>query len=220
MIQPPSNLTELRAAWRAVNDVDPDASSFRMEAAAEPRVYVHGMIGGYRLNAGTFVQAVHALTADIIHLHINSVGGFVWDAVSMYEALLEHPAKVVTHVDGIAASAASFLALAGDERRIGRAARMMIHDAQGITMGSPAQMRAAAELGDSISDDIAGLYAARAGGKPARWRAAMTRTTWYSSAQAVTAGLMHSVTGDSDEGPDNRTRTIQARHRALTTQRG
>jgi ATP-dependent protease ClpP protease subunit len=50
-----------------------------------------------------------------VDLHINSPGGFVFDAVAMFEALRAHPARVVTHIDGLAASAASYLALAGDE---------------------------------------------------------------------------------------------------------
>lgn len=225
MISPPTNLAVLRAAWQAAHD-DPAGTdpgwTMATTAAAEPRLYVNGMIGGYRMNAGAFVQAVHSLDAPRLHLHINSPGGFVWDAVSIYEALLEHPAHVTTHIDGLAGSAASFVALAGDLVKIAKAGRVMIHDAQGVAFGSPAQIRQAAELGDAISDDIAGLYAARAGGKKATWRTAMSATTWYSSAQAVKVGLAHEVAGatTTDSGPDNRSRLITARHRALTTQGG
>jgi ATP-dependent protease ClpP protease subunit len=220
MLQQPSNLAALRAAWRATTVVDTDGPCFRMVKAATPKLYVTGVIGGFDLDAAEFVQAVHALDAKAIDLHINSPGGFVWDTVSMYEALRAHPATVHTHVDGLAASAASFLALAGDTVETAKGSRWMIHDAQIVAMGSPAEVREYADLGDAISNDIAGIYADRAGGKPAAWRTAMQATTWYSAAEAVDAGLAQRVSGTTTSGPDNRTRLIQARLRALATQGG
>jgi ATP-dependent protease ClpP protease subunit len=212
MIQLPSNLAQLRAAWRVVNDVRPESTPcFNVVNAATPRLYVFGMIGGYDNDSADFVQAVHALDAKTIDLHLNSPGGFVHDAVSMYEALSAHPATVNVHIDGLAASAASFLAQAGDSVSIAKAGRMMVHDAQGVGIGSPADMREYADLLDAVSNDIAGIYAGRAGGKPAAWRTAMT--TWYSAQQAVDAKLADRVSGTTD-GPDNRTRLITARHRA------
>jgi ATP-dependent protease ClpP protease subunit len=192
----------------------------RTAGPRQARLYVHKMIGGWRQDSGAFVEAVHALDVEHIDLHVNSPGGIVFDAVSMYEALRTHPARVVAHVDGLAASAASVLVMAADEIEIARGARMMVHDARGGAWGDPAELRAAAELVDSVSDDLAEIYAARAGGKPADWRAAMTRTTWYNAAEAVKAKLADRVAGAKPTGPDTRTRLIKARHRALTTQGG
>lgn len=214
MIRQPSNLAQLRAAWRVSTNVVADGPCFQLVNAATPKLYVHGLIGGYDMDAADFVQAVHGITAKAIDLHINSQGGLVWDAVSMYEALRSHPATVHTHVDGVAASAASFLALAGDTVETAKGSRWMIHDAQVVAIGSPADIREAADLADAVSNDIAGIYADRAGGKPAAWRAAMTATTWYSAAEAVDAGLADRVSGGAkDSGPDNRTRLIRARAR-------
>jgi ATP-dependent protease ClpP protease subunit len=211
----------MRTAWRAAAAV-PERTTpcFRMTVAGSAaKLYVYDVIGGWDLDAGEFVQQVHALDVDTIDLHINSPGGLVYDAVAMYEALEQSPAAVHAHVDGMAASAASFLAMAGDQVDIARGGRMMIHDAQVIAWGSPADLREAADLGDAVSNDIAGYYAARAGGKPADWRAAMTATTFYSASEAVDAGLADRVTGTTD-GPDNRSRLITARHRAMITARG
>lgn len=222
MIRLPSNLAAARAAWRATHDIKPDdAPSWRIRNAdaGRPKIYVYDVIGGWDLDAGEFVKAVHALDADAIDLHVNSPGGFVYDAVAMFEALQQHPATVHTHVDGLAASAASFLALAGDEIDTARGSRWMIHDAQIAAWGSPSDLREAADLGDAVSNDIAGYYAQRAGGKVETWRAAMTATTWYSATEAVDAGLADRVTGAGDS-PDNRTLLIQARHRVLTARRG
>lgn len=209
--------TNRAATLVAMNAPARDVPCFRMAAGAVPQLFVYDMIGAYEGDAAEFVQAVEAIDAPRIEVRVNSPGGLVWDAVAMYEALSRHPAAVDVHVDGLAGSAASFLVQAGDTRAVSKGGRLMIHDAQGIGIGSPAEIREYADLLDAVSDDISGLYAARAGGKPAAWRAAMTATTWYSAQQAVGAGLADSVSGTTKTSrPDNRTRLIQARYRALT----
>lgn len=213
MIRLPSNLPAHRTAWRAVNDVvSRETPCFRMINGDVPKLYVYDIIGGWDLDAGEFVRAVHGIDAESIDLHINSPGGFVYDAVSMFEALGGHPATVNVQIDGLAASAASFLAMVGDNVKIARAGRMMIHDAQGIGVGSPADMREYADLLDEVSNDISGYYAARAGGKPTEWRAAMTKTTWYSSQQAKDAGLVDEVLGgETNSGHHLVARLMRAR---------
>jgi ATP-dependent protease ClpP protease subunit len=218
----PSNLRALRAAWRAASDdVEPRTTPcFTLTNAAVPKLYVYDMIGGYDSDAAEFVQAVHGIKAKTLDLHINSPGGFVYDAVAMYEALDAISSTVNVHIDGLAGSAASFLAMVGDTVDIAKGGRMMIHDAQMVGIGGPADLREMADLADEVSNDIAGYYASRAGGTPASWRKAMNATTWYSAQQAVDAKLADRVAGKKTDGPDNRTRLIQARHRALATQGG
>jgi ATP-dependent protease ClpP protease subunit len=220
----PSNLRALRAAWRAAtDDVAPrDTACFTLTNAAVPKLYVYDMIGGYDGDSTEFVQAVHSVKASSLDLHINSPGGFVYDAVAMFEALDASPATVNVHIDGLAGSAASFLAMVGEKVAIAKGGRMMIHDAQMVAIGGPSDLREMADLADEVSNDIAGYYAGRAGGTSASWRKAMTATTWYSAQQAVDAKLADRVTGGkaTNLGPDNRTRIIQARNRALTTQGG
>lgn len=211
MIQQPSNLAQLRAAWRVAEGVRAeDSPCFRVVNAATPKLYVFGMIGGYDNDSTEFVKAVHAITAKNIDLHVNSIGGLVWDAMGMYEALKSHPATVTARVDGMAASAASFLIQAADLRIMATGSRGMVHDAQVVAVGSPAEVREAADLGDAVSDDIASIYAERAGGKPASWRAAMTATTWYSAQEMVDAGLADRV-ATKTSGASNRSRLTKAR---------
>lgn len=220
------NLGQYRALWRASNAIEARTTPcFRVvnKAAERPRFYVYDVIGGWDLDAEEFVRAVHQVDADEIDLHVNSPGGFVYDGVAMYEALAAAPVQVFAHVDGMAASAASFLVQAADDIETASAGRWMIHDAQGIGIGGPAEMREFADHLDAISDDISGIYAARAGGTPAGWRKAMRAETWYSSAEAVGAKLADRVARppkEKDSGPDNRTRLITARHRALITRGG
>lgn len=220
MIRLPNNLADLRRVWRAANDVgERDRACWRVANVDSPRpkLYVMDVIGGWDMDAGEFVRAVHDIDADALDLHINSPGGFVYDAVAMFEALAGHPAEVAVHIDGLAASAASFLAQVGDTIDIAKAGRMMIHDAQMIAFGSPADLREAADLGDAVSDDIAQFYADRAGGKASEWRAKMTATTWYSASEAVAAGLADRVTPakkKSTSGPeDQASQLIRARAR-------
>lgn len=205
-----------RQAMLVANDWEARTTPcFNIKAeGSSAKVYVYDVIGGWDLDASDFVQNIHALDVASIDMHINSPGGFVYDAVSMYEAVRSHPAKVITRVDGLAASAASFLAMAGDEVEIAKGGRMMIHDAQGIGMGSPADMREYADLLDEVSNDISQYYADRAGGKAVDWRAAMTATTWYSSSQAIDAGLADRISGGSEKESnlaDFRSRLVKAR---------
>lgn len=183
------------------------------------KVYVYDVVGGWDLTADDFVRQLHALDADGIDLHVNSPGGYVFDGVAIYSALKNHKASVTTYVDGLAASAASFIAMAGDEIVIEKPARMMIHDAQGIGLGNAADMREYADLLDETSDTIAAIYADRAGGKPTDWRAAMLANngsgTWYTAHAAVDAGLADRVGNDSPAPEDRASQLVRARARVL-----
>lgn len=213
-------LSDRAARFRPINGTP--SWSLRIVNAAKgtrAKVYVYDVVGGWDLTADDFVQQMHALDVDDIDLHINSPGGYVFDGVAIYSALKNHRAKVTTHVDGLAASAASFIAMAGDEIVIEKPARMMIHDAQGIGLGNAADMREYADLLDETSDTIAAIYADRAGGKTTDWRAAMLANnrsgTWYTAHSAVDAGLADRVGNDSPAPEDRASQLIRARARVL-----
>ena len=147
------------------------------------------------VSAKEFAQALDDLPSNIteIRLHINSPGGDVFDGVAIVNTLRAHSARVVAVVDGIAASAASFIAAAADETLMAPNSELMIHDAWGLCVGNAAEMQQMAEMLDHISDNIASIYAAKAGGTVADWRAAMAKETWYSAEEAVAAGLADAV---------------------------
>ncbi len=147
------------------------------------------------ISAKELAQALDALPNRIeeIRLHINSPGGDVFDGIAIVNLLRQHPAKVVAIVDGIAASAASFIACAVDELLMAPNSELMIHDAYSLCVGNAAEMREMADLLDHISDNIASIYAAKAGGDVATWRLAMTTESWYSAEEAVAVGLADRV---------------------------
>lgn len=127
--------------------------------------------------------------ATQIDIRLNSPGGSVFDGVAIHNAIARHPARTTIHIDGLAGSAASFIAMAGDEIVINRYAKMMIHDASGISIGNASDMGAAMSMLDQVSHTIAQMYADRAGGTVDQWRQAMRAETWYSADAAVKAGL-------------------------------
>lgn len=140
-----------------------------------------------------FVRALRGITAGTIHLRINSPGGSVFGARAMEQALREHSAKVVVHIDGLAASAASFLAMAGDEVVIAKGAMMMIHNAWTFAMGNADDLRKTADVLSKIDGTLAQTYADRTGGKPEDIAAQMAAETWLTADEAVEQGFADAI---------------------------
>lgn len=199
--------------YRFLGRVAPSARVRTPILAAAPEAAVEGGVATLRLyepidswggpwgiSAKEFVETLDQVAdANEIRLHINSPGGEVWEGIAILNALRNHPARVVAVVDGLAASAASFIASGADEVVMGRNTELMIHDAWGLGIGPAADMRDLADRLDKISDNIASVYAAKAGGTVPSWRAAMLAETWYSADEAVAAGLADRVEGDEPE---------------------
>lgn len=174
--------------WFRISNAAPDKPG-------EPAdLYIFDEIGGwFGVTASELVTELRQVTADRLHVHLNSPGGNVFDAIAIYNALRTHKAAVTTYVMGLAASAASFIAMAGDRVVMRAHSQMMIHDAQGFAMGGSSVMSDLADLLERQSNNIAGIYADRAGGDVEQWREAMRKETWYSDTEAVAAGLADEV---------------------------
>lgn len=167
------------------------------------KVYIYDMIGEWGVTAQDFVNELNGVKAPHIDLHMNTQGGQVFDGIAIYTALLNHPAEVTVYVDALAASAGSFIAQAGSKRVMARNARMMIHDAHGLCIGNADDARDMAKMLDDMSDNIASIYAERAGQDVRHWRKAMRAETWYSAEDAVEAGLADGVAGDEEQQVSN-----------------
>lgn len=99
----------------------------RAEGESEATVYIYDVIDSwFGVDAQELVREVAALNVERIHVRINSPGGSAFDGVAIYNALKRHPAEIITHVDGLAASAASVIAMAGDEIRMGEGDRKSV----------------------------------------------------------------------------------------------
>jgi ATP-dependent protease ClpP protease subunit len=174
---------------------------------------IYGRIGGggwfdEGIGASDVAAALRELGPGPVDVRINSGGGDVFDGVAIHSLLARHQGTVTTHIDGLAASAASFIAMAGDRIVMARNGFMMIHDGMTMTYGNGNTHRGSADLLDKISDTIADMYAERAGEDVAYWRNLMTVNgedgTWYSGQEALEAGLVDEITGGEDDAPDAR----------------
>ncbi len=161
--------------------------------ADSAEIYLFDEVGAWGTSANDFVKELRDVKASTIDLHVNSPGGDVFDGIAIFNALRNHKASITVHIDGLAASAASFIAQAGDRRVMARNAEIMIHEAHGVAVGNTKDMAGMADLLDKYSDKIADIYAERAGGTVAQWRDRMRTETWYSADEAVKAGLADEV---------------------------
>ncbi|CAM5250702.1 ATP-dependent Clp protease proteolytic subunit [Streptomyces glaucescens] len=171
---------EARSWYRITNAADAD----------EAEVMLYDEVGGwFGATADQFIADLRGIIAPRMRLRINSPGGSVFEGIAIANALRSHPASVTVQVDGVAASIASVIAMAGDRIEMAPNSMLMIHDASGVCMGNASDMEEMAELLDLISDNIADAYAARAGGTREQWRERMRAETWYLPDDAVENGL-------------------------------
>jgi ATP-dependent Clp protease, protease subunit len=166
-------------------------ASYRMVAKGEDaEIYLYGDIGdswfGDGITATKFSEDLKALgKVANISVRINSYGGDVFQGLTMYRLLVDHPAKIDVHIDGVAASIASVIAMAGDAVHIAEAGFVMIHNAWGIAAGDSAEMRRMADLLEQTSGSIRDVYVGRTGNTDASVRAWMDDETWFDGKTAV-----------------------------------
>jgi ATP-dependent protease ClpP protease subunit len=167
----------------------------RGNAAAEIFIYEDvgaSFFGG--VTAKDFAADLKKLgSVETINLHINSPGGDVFDGVAIYRQLADHKAKIVVHIDGVAASIASVIAMAGDEIHISESGFVMIHNASAVAIGDAGEMRRLADLLDTVSGTIADVYAARTGKNRDEIRTLMDAETWMTGKEALEMGFATSV---------------------------
>jgi len=129
------------------------------------------------------------MPAGELSVRINSPGGSVFDGFAIYNLIKQYAGDVTVYVDGLAASAASVIAMAGDKIVMADNALMMIHDPWAMSMGSADEMRQAASLLDKIKDSIVGTYATRTGMGAEEISAMMVAETWMNATEAKELGF-------------------------------
>jgi ATP-dependent Clp endopeptidase proteolytic subunit ClpP len=157
-------------------------------------IYIYSEIGYWGVTAQDFIKDMSEREDfDEVVLRINSPGGDVFDGLAILNYLRDLKVQITVKIDALAASAASFIAMAGDEVIMMPNSKMMIHQARGYGYGEADDLRAMADLLDDITSTIADIYTDRAGGEKSEWLDAMKKTTWYSAEEAVESGLADSV---------------------------
>ena len=182
---------------------------FAMQATGKTaEILVYDVIGEDwfgGLSAKQFVQDLAALgDVEQITVRINSIGGEVFEGVAIYNALKDHPATVTVQIDGIAASVASVIAMAGSKVVISPLAMIMIHNPAVMAFGEAPDLRRAADLLDKITESVAIPAYARTKLSPDELKAAMAAETWYSAEEAVAAGFADEITQAVASEPEAR----------------
>lgn len=157
-------------------------------------ILIYDEIGFWGVQASEFVTALAAVDAKTINLRVNSPGGSVFDGLAIYQALAAHPAKIIAHVDGWAASIASVIIMSADTIMIGEAAQIMVHQPWSMVMGPADDMRKEADILDSLEAAIIDVYVARTGGTRDEIAAWVKDETWFKGQAAVDAGFADEVT--------------------------
>jgi ATP-dependent protease ClpP protease subunit len=173
-------------------------------AAATLRIY--GPIdswGGWWGVSAKEVSTALDLLGDVEQLvvRINSPGGDAFEGRAIMNLLRAHKATCIAVVDGLAASAASYIAVGCDETVMSPGTALMIHDTHTIIYGNAEDLRKQADVIDSISKSGAELYAEVAGGTVEKWRELQRVETWFTASEAVEANLADRVAVVPDLGP-------------------
>ncbi|KQZ92783.1 peptidase [Mesorhizobium sp. Root157] len=209
--------------WDAPSDVLTKWADHPLAAAtgadADTTISILDIIGedywsGTGVTANRISAALRSIGNQDIVVRINSPGGDMFEGIAIYNLLRAHPAKVTVEVLGWAASAASIIAMAGDEIRMGLGSFMMVHNAWGMVIGNRHDMREAAILFDQFDAAIADIYQARTGMKRAEIQRLMDAETFMAPAQAVEYGFADAVDDSEIQAKANASAQVRPEIRA------
>jgi ATP-dependent Clp endopeptidase proteolytic subunit ClpP len=156
-------------------------------------VYIFDEIGTFGLTAQSFIEEIKSYKNTPMSLHINCVGGDVFEGMAIYNVLKKRTARTTVYIEGIAASMGSVIALAGDEVVMAENSLFMIHNAWGGAMGEATEIRKTAALLDKISGEIADIYTKKTNLPYNRVKEMMDEETWLSADEAFNLGFIDSI---------------------------
>jgi len=207
------NLPEIKAECEALKGFQWDVSSRALEAwtncpraAAqdEATISILGAIGndpyGDAFSAKRMAGALRAIGQRPVRVQINSPGGDFFEGVAIYNLLREHPEAVNVSILGVAASAASFIAMAGDTIEMGRGALLMVHNAWGMVIGNKNDFRDAADTFEKFDASMRSIYSQRTGLADAKLASLMDDETFMTAEEAVALHFADSVSADEGAG--------------------
>lgn len=189
-------MNQLKNLLQLANDNRGKSRPVNVETEGDTAVvYLYGLISSLwgDIDALDFARQFAAIKASTIHLRINSPGGDVFDARSMMTAIRQHPAKVIAHIDGVAASAATGVAMAADEVEMTRGADFMIHNCWTLSLGDWRDMQATADLLKRTDGELARDYALRTKQDQEQVAAWMNAETWMGAEEALERGFVDRV---------------------------
>lgn len=173
-------------------------SWYEIKAKADKsEIWLYDEIGknwfGEGIGAKEFLAEINAIKSPHIDMHINSPGGAVFEGAAIYNAIKRHPATVHTYIDGIAASIASVIALAGDRIIMAANALFMIHNPSGMAFGTAEEMRKTADILDKVCGTMIGTYMEKSGKTEAEIKALLDAQTFMDADEAMEAGFCDEI---------------------------
>lgn len=182
---------------------DRKGPSIKADASGDVgQVYVYDVIDSYwGASAKDLVEALASMAGKPVALHINSPGGDVFEARAMVAALRAHDGPVTSYIDGLAASAATYLALAGDQVHITDGGMFMVHNSWTLAWGNKSELRSTADLLEKIDGTIAADYMRKTSAKSDQVAQWMNDETWFTAQEAKDAGFIDVIDGAAD-APD------------------
>lgn len=165
--------------------------SIKAKANDTAEISIYDEIGFWGVSAASFAQDLKDCGNNLkqINLHIHSPGGDVFDGIAIYNLLKNHPANVTVYIDGLAASMASVIAMAGNEVIMPENAMMMIHKPWGIQGGDAEDMRKYADLLDKVENTLIPAYANKTGKTPEELAEMLSAETWLNGKECVEQGF-------------------------------
>ena len=158
-------------------------------------ISIYDEIGGWGVTAQNFMDALDALgEVETIDLRISSPGGSIIEGNVIFNAIKRHAANVTVYIDGMAASMASVIAMAGDEIVMAENALLMIHNPWTVSIGDSEQLRKDADLMDKMKSAIINAYG-RSNYDAAELEELMNATTWFTAKEALDAGFIDRIDG-------------------------
>lgn len=174
-------------------NLEPSADGESLDISIFGDIDMGGFFGEDGVASSGIAEQLKAhASAKRINVRINSRGGDAFGGIAIYNLLRAHGAEVVVTVDGLAASAASVIAMAG-RVVMGRGAMMMVHNPWTIAMGGAEDLRQTADVLDKLRDSLVTIYQAKTGKKPAELRAVLKAETWLTAEEAKAAGFADEI---------------------------
>jgi len=156
-------------------------------------VYLFNDIGTFGITAQSFIDEIKEYENKELNIHINSLGGEVFEGMAIYSIIQRRKAKTTVYIEGIAASIASVIALAADEVIMSENSLLMIHNAWGGTQGDAKDMRKQADVLDKITNEIAEVYVKKTRMPYSQIEEMMNEETWLTAEEAVALGFVDSI---------------------------
>ncbi len=191
-----NNMAEIPREFKAEISEDTNSSTLT----------IYGDIGESWWNESTSAVDVERelknITSDTITVKLNSGGGDVFDGIAIYNQLKNHSAEIIVQVDGLAASAASLIAMAADKLIMNTGSMMMIHEASTVAWGTKADIKKTLNALEGIDKSIADIYMTRFKGERSEIVTLIENETWFTSSEAMDVGLADEVNEVKEETVD------------------